>query len=237
MPYSKVSDFSADTRLVAGTFNDNADAARVYLHQGIVGGDLAASGWVDTRHLAGVPEQTLLSGVHHGMSGHAGGQNGAALLSRFTFITQATNGPRSAPWGRIPLCSVRLALRRPADVFFSYWLEAIAGPDDRSYAVGAMGDGIRTTWVKHYVGDVDYAGSPGSQIIHNNVSDFDNTSPYRTQPDKPYEINGWGDVEGTRVTLKASDGYIGNHTIGLAAFSHLTRTAVLNWGFCVEAYY
>lgn len=239
MPYVKPVDFSASTKLLTSTYQADADAARVYLHQGITGADIAPTNWCQTRHLVGPAEFSpavgVGGGVQHGISGHQGGQNGLMSLSRFTFACQTLNNSSDGEWAIVPLTSTQIEMRRPATVILHWWAELLAGPDNRAYS--GFGDDERAVWIKPFIGDPSQSPTSGASVTVNNINGWDNSSPYSVQPDKPWEYHGWGDMEGSAVLLKASSLYIGRSTIGLAAWTTLSRAAFLNWGFSIETHY
>jgi hypothetical protein len=61
MPYSPPNTFT--TKLVASEFSGNSDALRVYLHEGIPTGDIAAADQFETRHIVGPPLYDPTSGA------------------------------------------------------------------------------------------------------------------------------------------------------------------------------
>jgi hypothetical protein len=86
MPYSPPNTFT--TKLVASEFSGNSDALRVYLHEGIPTGDIAAADQFQTRHIVGPPLYDPTSGIQHGVTGHQGGLVSTSSLTRLTFTSQ-----------------------------------------------------------------------------------------------------------------------------------------------------
>lgn len=229
MAFSPPNSFAASTRLVASTWTGNADALRVYLHSGIVASDIATGDWADTRHIAGPPVIDTTSGIQHGVTGHQGGLSSRASLSRLTFTTQAQNSTVSGrAWAPIPLTSIRIEVRRRSDIILSWWSELLVGPDDRS--------GTRNAWIGYYVSQAVFTSGAQSHVAPSNANGFDSSTPRKVMPDLPWEFSGWHDADGTAVTHRYADNFVGVATLGLAAFSNVTRTAVLNWGVTVESY-
>jgi len=231
MPYSPPSTFT--TKLVTGEWNGNTDALRVYLHEGIPSSDIAGGDWADTRHIAGPPVIDLTTGIQHGVTGHQGGQNSAATLTRLTFATQALNGSGDGLWAPIPLTTLRIEVRRRSDVILSWWAETIAGPDDRPLPGGVAN---RDTWISYWVGTPGFTQVSRSSVAPRSAFGFDNSIPYMVQPDAPYEFSGWNDSEGTVVVNRWSDNIVAPVTVGLSAWGRVSRTAILNWGVTIESY-
>ena len=224
MPYVKPTDFSASTKLISSTWTDDSDDLRIYLHEGIATGDIASGDWADTRHLAGPPVIDPVSMIQHGVTGHQGGISTSASLTRLTFATQALNGASNGQWG----LTLRIEVRRRSDIIMSYWAETIAGPDDRSAG--------RTTWIGHWVGSPAFTSGPHTMPARANAFGFDNNSPYKVQPDLPWEFSGWNDFEGQVVVSRYADNVVAPVTVGLAAWGQVGRIAVLNWGVQIESY-
>jgi hypothetical protein len=69
-----------------------------------------------------------------------------------------------------------------------------------------------------------------------NAFGFDSNSPYKVQPDLPWEFSGWNDFEGQVVVSRYADNVVAPVTVGLAAWGQVGRIAVLNWGVQIESY-
>jgi hypothetical protein len=237
MAFTAPTTFANGSRLVASDIQGNFDALRVYLHEGIASGDLAGGDWVQARHIAGPPVIDY-SGVQHGVSGHQGGGS-APAFARFSFTSSALSGDGSTTgsvgaWTTVPLPTLKLDIRRPADLVFHWWGEWLGGPDDRTSRIPSA---QRTTWLAPYIGNASQPVRYASQVIRNNGGGWE-TSSNTSQPDVAWEVaGGWSSLAGSKVVLKRTDNYIGQITFGLCAFSRLQRSACLNWNIAVEAYY
>ena len=72
MSFSPPNTFADGTVCTSAALEGNYQALRVYLHGGIVSGDVEAAQWIDTRHIQ-PPSYEPYSAVQHGVSGHQGG--------------------------------------------------------------------------------------------------------------------------------------------------------------------
>ena len=80
MSFTPPTTFADGTVLTSANLEGNFEALRVYLHGGIVAGDVEAAKWIDTRHVQ-PPLFEPFSGLQHGVSGHQGGQWGGVSES------------------------------------------------------------------------------------------------------------------------------------------------------------
>ena len=74
MSFSPPNTFVDGTVCTSADLEGNYQSLRVYLHKGIVPGDVEAAQWIDTRHIQ-PPSVEPYSGVQHGVSGHQGGND------------------------------------------------------------------------------------------------------------------------------------------------------------------
>ena len=231
MPYSPPNTFT--TKLVASEFSGNSDALRVYLHEGIPTGDIAAADQFDTRHIVGPPLYDPTSGIQHGVTGHQGGLVSTSSLTRLTFTSQSINGGDGNYWAPIPLISLRIEVRRRSDVILNWWAECISGPDDRPFSGFTA---IRTSWISFWSQQPDFTEKSRSSLHPTNVHGFEAASPHEVAPDLPWELSGWNDAEGCAVLYKWADNALAPITCGLSAFGQIRRVAVLNFGVTIESY-
>lgn len=99
MPYVVPTTFTAGTLTNAATLNRNQSVLRSFLDGGMTAADMAATAWVDRRHLVRPfydgTSQTLhaLSGIY---SGHAYGDVPTFSRKRWTYVSQHATDPSSA---------------------------------------------------------------------------------------------------------------------------------------------
>ena len=233
MSYTRPNNFASSTKLQAGFFTGNTDALRLYLHEGIVSGDIETTPWVDTRHVAGPPTIEPYANLQHGVGGIQGGPRQLGSLAQFTFATSAFTGASVAGWSPVPLTAIRLHVRRPIDVLIHWWAEALGGPDDRTNFGVAEAD--RTCYIAPYVSNASFRKD--HQITRTHRNGFDNINNV-SAPLRPYELlGGWSSMEGTTIAVRRSDNFIGELDVGLAAYTLLSKTVLLNWNVSVEAWY
>jgi hypothetical protein len=119
------------------------------------------------------------------------------------------------------------------DVLIHWWAEALGGPDDRT-SFGILPDD-RTCYIAPYVGNASFRKD--HQITRTNRGGFDPVNPV-SAPQNPYEVlGGWSSMEGSTIALKRTDAFIGELDVGLAAYTLLSKTVLLNWNVSVEAWY
>jgi|DEB0MinimDraft_3_1074331.scaffolds.fasta_scaffold13352_3 hypothetical protein len=233
MAYTPPNTFTGGTKLTAADVQGNLDALRVYLHEGVAGGDLLAGQFIDQRHIQ-PPKWDPIRGLQHGVSGWQGGQWSGGSSVRVSFTTSALTGRRytgARQWVQQPGTGFTLDIRSPATVLFHYFWEAIAGPDD-----GSRGPGTddRYSWTAPYVGNVGLVISSASQETVNNTNGWENGASGYKGADSPYSYIGYGQHDG--VYLDTTTGPQ-RYTVGLCSLSTIDRTAHLNWGVAVEVTY
>ena len=89
MSFTPPTTFADGTICTSAALEGNFQALRVYLHGGIVPGDIENAQWIDTRHVQ-PPSFEPFSSVQHGVTGHQGGNNSG--LIRLTFCTKYLSG-------------------------------------------------------------------------------------------------------------------------------------------------
>jgi len=240
--YSPPSTFVDGSPLTAAGLKGNDDALKVYLHEGVVAGDLTASAWVDTHHIQ-APVIDSFSGVQHGVTGFQGSQWDGGALVRCQFGTALLTAKRYGgstelddyAWEVIPQTTFGLGLRKTATVVFHWWMESNNGPDD---GTGSQGIGAYM-WVSEYnaSGALAATGAKSitkeySQEVVNNSAGFVPALFTATGPLLPYTLLGYGNMSGTSV-FTATD----NLAVGLSHLSLIDRSAIINWGISLEVYY
>ena len=238
MAYSPPNTFVAGNLLTASALKGNDDALKVYLHEGIVSADLRATAWVETRHVQ-APVIDAFAGVQHGITGFPGSQWDGGALVRCQFGTGILTGKRygatTKNWEIIPQTTFTLGLRKSATILFHWWMESANGPDNGQRSLGSDA----YMWVSEYTSSGLLAGTglksvvPSySQEAKNNHQGFSAAGNPPAGPAYPYTLLGWGNMSGTAL-YGASD----TLTVGLVHLSTIDRSAVLNWGIAIEAYY
>ena len=169
MSYSPPNTFVDGTTLTSNDLEGNFEALRVYLHKGIVTGDLESAQVLDTQHVQ-PPEQSPITGLQHGVTGYQGGQWAGGAEIRLTFATKYLSGqgrPDNVAVHHLPQAAFTLELRRTAYCLFHYWFEVEVGPDvsTASYQVSAA---ERRVHVIPYIGDLEDAlsGTGASFFSH-----------------------------------------------------------------------
>jgi hypothetical protein len=152
MSYSPPNTFVNGTTLTAADMEGNFEALRLYLHEGIAVGDMAAVQWVDSRHIQPA-RYDAFTGVQHGVTGHQGVQWSGGAVVNLTFATKFLTGQGaqtgSARWHRIPNTAFSLDIRRPARTIFHWHAEVEVGPDASPGGdQAAIGD--RHVWLSPY---------------------------------------------------------------------------------------
>lgn len=245
MSYTPPTTFVNGTILTGAALEGNFEALRLYLHQNIAVGDMAAVQWVDSRHLQPA-RYDAFTGLQHGISGQQGTQWSGGATVNLTFITKYLTGQGAqdgaARWHLIPNTHFRLELRRPARCIYHWHTEIEVGPDNSpSGDQAAVQD--RHVWVAPYR-DV-------TSVLNSNVSISDmqmasqnaDANPWATPgtavpigtPDTPYTT---ASRYAQRTGIKVYDATsVGTQTFGLCAYSRVDRSAVINWSAAVEIYY
>ncbi len=234
MAYTPPVTFSAGTVLTAADVQSCQDDLRVYLHSGIVSGDIDPGTWIGTRHVQ-PPVFEPYSGVQHGVTGHQGGQRAAGDGARLTFCTRflTGNGAASASgdWKRVPSTSFQVDIRRAATVAYHYWWEVECGPDDgASTQLPAIAD--RLVWIAPYVGNPSLKQLTAAQEAQNNPNGLRSSVPYGASRPHTFSAS-YCQTSGTVV----SSASLGTTTVGLCFYSQIDRAAVVNWGISIEAFY
>ena len=236
MSFSPPNTFSDGTVCTSAALEGNFQALRVYLHGGIVSGDVEAAQWIDTRHIQ-PPRYEPFSGVQHGVSGHQGGNDSG--LVRLTFCTKYLSGQgrtESQSFHLIPGTAITIDARRACTAVFHYWYELEAGPDE-STAGGQVGTAEeRQAWIAPYVNDPDtaYTAYRGHAQEVANVQNIVQMWAGSLGPRFPYTVNGgYQSRDGVLVHSAIN----GRTTFGLASHSQIDRVAVVNWGVAIETFY
>jgi len=237
MAYSKPNSFVDGQPLSAVDLKGNDDALKVYLHEGVVAGDLATTPWIETRHIQ-PPVLEPIVGIQHGVTGVQGSQwtGGVAVKCQFgtAFLTAARSGTTNEnSWAVIPQTAMQFTLRGNAVVMFHWWMESNNGPDNSGGAPGSDA----------YMCVADYTA--GGLLAGTGLKSITQTYPTECVqnhqgcaanppggPAYPYTLLGYGNMSGTKVLL-GTDTVV----VGLAHLSLMDRSAVINWGVTIEAYY
>ena len=236
MAFTPPTTFADGTVLTSANLEGNFEALRVYLHGGIVAGDVEAAQWIDTRHVQ-PPLFEPFSGLQHGVSGHQGGQWGGGVGVRLSFATKfLTGGGRTSNNVFVPLPNTAFTIdcRQAAKVLFHYWYELEAGFDG-STGGQQVTAADRLVWIAPYVGPVGSAYASyrsHAQEAQNYQDGFRSTYPLGMNRTYPM-AGGYGQRDGTLVYEAPN----GQSTFGLAFHSQIDRVAVVNWGVALEAYY
>jgi hypothetical protein len=245
MSYTPPTTFVDGTLLTGAALEGNFEALRLYLHQNILVGDMAAVQWVDSRHIQPA-RYDAFTGVQHGVSGHQGAQWSGGSIVSLTFITKYLTGQGAQDgntrWHLIPNTHFEIELRRPARCIYHWHAEVEVGPDNSpSGDQASMPD--RHVWI-----------APYRQVTSNLNADV---SRYDMQmASQNNDVNPWG-VPGTDVPIGTPiDPYptaaryaqrsgvkvydatsVGTQTFGLCAYSRVDRAAIINWSASIEIYY
>jgi hypothetical protein len=236
--YSPPNTFAAGDIIKAEDLDENDAALTIYLHEGVVSGDLSSARWVQTRHFQ-PPLLDPISGLQHGLTGFQGGQWNGGINAKATFGTGLLTGKRygasTKTWEVVPQTTFTMTLRRPSKVIFHWWMESMNGPDTGARSQGADA----YMWVSEFRTS-GYLSATKTKVITDTYSEeaVNNSAGFSTAgnppggPDFPYTLLGYGNMAGTTI-FNATD----TLTVGLAHLSTIDRSAILNWGIAVEAYY
>lgn len=237
MSFTPPTTFADGTVCTSADLEGNYQALRVYLHKGIVPGDVDAGQWIDTRHIQ-PPSVEPYSGVQHGVSGHQGGNDSGMV--RLTFATKYLSGggrSSSTSFHAIPGTAITVDARRACTMVFHYWWEVEAGPDE-STGGGQETDTDRQVWIAPYVNKpaTAYSSYRGHSQECVNVQDsfFMWANPANYGAIKPYTLAGAYQSRDGVLVHSAPNGVV---TFGLAAHSQIDRVAVVNWGVAIESFY
>lgn len=237
MSYTPPNVFANGTEFTATAVKGNDDALRIYLHEGVVAGDLVTgAAWVQTRHVQ-APILDPFTGVQHGVTGIQGSQWDGGALVRCQFGSAFLTGKRygnvnDSSFEVVPQTTFGIDLRRQATVVFHWWMESLNGPDDGPRSLGANA----YMWVTEYttsdgtgIGTKNVA-QPYSEEAMNNQTFQANNPP--GGPNVPFSVRGYGNMSGVKVFI-ATD----KLAVGLAHLSTIDRSAIINWGVSLEVYY
>jgi hypothetical protein len=228
MPYTPPNTFTTGTTLEAADLQGNLDALRIYTHDGIIAGDVAA-GVVDTRHIQ-APYLVPAQGLQHGVTGWQGSQWPGSTTARVSFVSRFLAGENlGGRWTEIQDTAFQVSIRAPATILFHWWTEVQGGPD--TAAVGATATEDRFAWIAPYVANVSLVAKSAAQECANNYDGFNPGSPEGAE--RVYTILGESQMAGTYLTTSPG----GTVTVGLAATGSIDRAAVINWGVTIEAWY
>jgi hypothetical protein len=236
MAFSAPNVFTANTVLTSAALEGNFEALRVYLHNGVVVGDLEASKWIQTRHLQ-PPELLPYQGLQHGLSGYQGGQSAGGMDIRLAFATKFLTGQgrtQANTFVALPNAAFQLEVRRSMKLLFHYWWEWEAGPDvsTAGYQVAAA---ERLVWLAPWVGSVPAAFTTyrdRAQETRNGGLGLGGGYPIGA--DDTYAQNGGYDAKQGCLAHETTAGVV---TFGLATHSQVDRVGVVNWGVAVEGFY
>tara|TARA_R100001086_G_scaffold96699_1_gene48079 strand:- start:1078 stop:1794 length:717 start_codon:yes stop_codon:yes gene_type:complete len=237
MAYTKPNSFTNGAALTGPDIKGNDDALKVYLHEGVVAGDLKATSWIETRHLQ-PPILEPVSGIQHGVTGVQGSQwtGGVGVKCQFAtaFLTAArSNTTNQSSWAVIPQTTMQFTLRGTAKVIFHWWMESTNGPDNSGGSAGADG----YLYASEYTAGGLLAGTGLKSIVPTYATEcVSNHQGWQNNPPGgalyPYTLLGYGNMAGTTV-FPATDTVV----VGLAHLSTIDRSAIINWGINIEAYY
>ena len=238
MAYSKPNTFVDGQPITASDVKGNDEALKVYLHEGVVAGDLATVPWIDTEHIQ-APALNPYIGVQHGVTGFQGSQWDGGVLVRAQFgsalLTGKRYGASTESWEVIPQTTFGLDLRAPATVLFHWWMESNNGPDNGDRSLGSDA----YMWVTEYNNSGLLAGLEKLNVTttyaleaKNNAQGYTTNNP-PAGPAYAYTLQGYGNMSGTKVM----DNVTGTLAVGLAHLSTIDRSAIINWGITIEAYY
>ena len=177
MAFTPPNTFTGATTLTSSAMSGNLDALKVYLHDGVVAGDLLVGKFIDSRHVL-TPEYDAIQGLQNGVSGMQGGQWSGGASVRVTFSTSMLTGRRytgSQSWAAVPGTAFRLELRAAATCLFHWFVEVEAGPDDGSRGPGTD---ARYAYFAPYIGNLSLISTSQSQEVVNNLT----AGPVRQSP-------------------------------------------------------
>ena len=243
MAYTKPNTFSAGTPLTAADIKGNDDALKIYLHEGVVAGDLRNASWIETRHIQ-PPIIEPMTGIQHGITGVQGSQSRAGAVVRCQFGTCLLTASRSmtlndSTFEIIPQTTMQFTLRKSARILFHWWMESNNGPDNspKSPSSGGTAGAGAYMWVTEYDAGGLLAGSGKKSVVKTYSTEcIQNYEGWQNNPPGgaayPYTLLGYGNMSGTKVFTK-----VDTVVVGLAHLSLIDRSAIINWGVTIEAYY
>ena len=235
MSYSPPTTFVDGTTLTSANLEGNFEALRVYLHSGIITGDIEAAQWIDTRHIQ-PPRYEPFTQVQHGVTGQQGGSDSGMI--RLTFCTKYRSGQgrtSSNTFHEIPQTAIEIDARRACSMLFHYWWEVEVGPDTSPGAESPLTP--RYNWIAPYIGSTDAPQLAHAQeVVHN----FDSFNPWFSGSGAHsvrylYTLEGaYGSRDGTLLHTVSGPA---RTRLGLAAHSQVGRAGVVNWGVSIETFY
>ena len=234
MSYSPPTTFVDGTTLTSSSLEGIFEALRVYLHSGIITGDIEAAQWIDTRHIQ-PPKYEPFTQVQHGVTGQQGGSDSGMI--RLTFCTKYRSGQgrtSSNTFHEIPQTAIEIDARRACSMLFHYWYEVEVGPDVSPVA-GAL-TSPRYNWIAPYIGSTDAPQLAHAQEV---ISNHDLPTSWKTGTQigalRLYTLQGaYGSRDGTLLHTVSGPA---RTRLGLAAHSQVGRAGVVNWGVSIETFY
>lgn len=233
MAFAPPNVFATATVIDSATVQGNSDALRVYLHDGVVSGDLLNARWADTRHVQS-PVVDAYLGMQHGVTGHQGGQSSGAPLTRATHTSSYMTGGKygAIEWIPIPGSAVVISVRRACTALFHFRCELIAGPDDAPNIAGRIPDvDLRLVTIAPYFGTLQ---SPRTSQAQDTINNHRGWYAANRSPNTVYNLVGYGCKTGTFMQAINAPGEL---TFGMASFSQIDRSAFLSWAFSIETFY
>lgn len=242
--------FVVGATLDAQTMRDNDDALRQYLHSGVAAADLDPSLWIDTRHVQ-PPKLLVKRDLQSGVTGMAGGRM-YRPMERFTFATYTATGMGRQTdrdqWEEIPDTAMSLPLAGNATIIYHWHVTALVGPDT-SDTGGSIPSRLRRIYIAPYFlrfdEELDESKVDKTALVEirqnsGGYRPFVTTSPvdYRGGAAEPYHWSGYGQRSG--VMVQSFTGQVNKPNIahvGLAHWSLVQRSMLLNWSVSVEVYY
>lgn len=248
--------FPAGATLASQTMRDNDDGLRTYLHMDIVGGDLKANDWIDTRHVQ-PPDQLPKRNLQNGVTGMAGGRL-IRPFERYTFTTYTATGLNRksglSVWEEVPETALTLPLAASATIVFHWHIAGVVGPDTTNTSSPTSGTpvisvGEKRVYIAPYLmkfdEDLDTSKVDKKSLveIRQNVGGFrplaaGPPSDYRGGAAEPYHWTGYGQRSGVMIQSFTAEIDKPNVVhVGLAHWSLVQRAMLLNWSVSVEVYY
>jgi hypothetical protein len=237
--YTPPNTFADGTLLTAADIQGNEDALRVYLHDGIIGGDLEASRWIQTRHVQ-PPVQEPFSGLQHGVTGYQGGQWAGGTNIRLQFATKYLSGngrQENNTFHAFPQTAFTIQFRQDAYVLYHYWWELENGQD---FSTASYQDpqAERRVYVVPYTGagytsSNAYNNRSRCQETRNSADGF--SAGYPIGMNRPFTVTGgYQSKQGTFGRIVSS---VTENVFGLAIHSLSDRCGIVNWGVAIEVFY
>ena len=241
MAFTPPNTFTPQTALTAADLEGNAEALRVYLHRGVVVGDLRTSKeWIDTRHVQ-PPSFEPYSGVQHGVTGHQGGNWAGGEGIRLTFATKflSGNGRQSSKrFHAFPQTAISIQARQDCHVLFHWWYELENGRDSSTAPYQVSAAERRVYVVPYHVSGTFEDAEPYNFRARSQETRQVNEQLQTSFPiglDRPFvAAGGYSAKQGTFAHAITSPLPI---TFGLAIHSLSDRCGIVNWGVAIESFY